>query len=49
MKFNDLLSLVVLGAACALARDILDPAGAEARRALTDRKLAAFVEECSAA
>ena len=48
MKFNDLLGLVVLGAACVLARDILDPAGAEARRALTDRRLEAFLEECTA-
>lgn len=46
---RDILGLIAVAVVCDLASTALDPVGAEARRALTDKRLAAFLEECAAA
>jgi hypothetical protein len=44
-RIYDLLALLALTAVAGLASTTLDPVGAEARRELTDDKLAAFLDE----
>lgn len=41
--FIALLASAVVGAACDLAADLLDPIGADARADLTDGRIAAFI------